>query len=172
MSGQSFEKVPPGDGRGLVIGPKIADLGTVTREHGQIFGTPVRRQDEPRVSDQPQRRVRFLSALLQQLSPSRLTRQFAPLDTPAREFPVLAVPIENRENPAVPPEGNPCRRQGCVPRRHTLDSPGEGDQGIATVVDCKRLIPGTDHVPRLPSSPFGAHAPGMQCRPDLLLVTE
>ncbi len=151
---QCFEKIPPVNGRGFLVGLKVAGSGTVTCEHGQVFDSLVGCQYTFRVADEPHRSVRLLPALLQQFTQSCLTRRFALLDVPARKFPGLTVSIEDHENPASTPEGDERRRQWRISRRRYLVFPREREQGVATVIGCERsVVLEAGHVRMLPSPP-------------------
>lgn len=153
MPWECFEEIPPVDGCGLLVGLKAARFGTVTCEHGQVFDSLVGCQYKFRVADEPQRSVRLLPALLKQFTQSCLTRRFTQLDTPARKFPGLTVPIEDHEDPARTPKGDKRRRQWRISRRRCLVFPRERQQGVATVIGCERSVLGTGHVQTLPGPP-------------------
>lgn len=123
MPWECFVKIPPVNGCGLLVGLKGAGSGTVTCEHGQVFDSLVGCQYKFCIADEPQRSVRLLPALLQQFTQNCLTRRFTLLDTPARKFPGLTVPIEDHEDPARTPEGDERRRQWRVSRRRCLVVP-------------------------------------------------
>jgi hypothetical protein len=79
---EGFPKVPPVDGRDLLVGLKVPNGGGAAREQGRVLGSLIGRQHEAGVSDEPQRSIGLLTALLLQLAHGRLTWGFTILHTP------------------------------------------------------------------------------------------
>ena len=124
----------------------------MTCEQRHVFRSLVGCQHKPRVADEPQRLVGLLPALLQQLTHSRLAR-----DSPSSMRPPGS--SQDRRYRSKTMRTLPARHR-ATSAAYSGASPGgivsfprvEGEQGITTVISCKRLVLGAGHVPMLPSS--------------------